>query len=98
MTSAKHLPAIVLAVVIASVIVFSSLYIAMEAGHDCTGETCPICEQVSVCEGVLKRIMVTVVAVALIAERLYCLSVGLLNSFSAKVPSTLVSLKIKLSN
>ncbi|MCR5770466.1 MAG: hypothetical protein K6G87_04435 [Butyrivibrio sp.] len=35
---------------------FSAFYISYEAHHDCTGEDCPICAQIQMCENTLHKI------------------------------------------
>ncbi|MCR5278544.1 MAG: hypothetical protein K6E19_03800 [Lachnospiraceae bacterium] len=35
--------------------VFGSVYIASEAGHDCRGENCPVCECMQRCRATLER-------------------------------------------
>ena len=42
-----------LAAVLAVVMLFSAVYIAVEADHDCSGEDCAICHQIGVCENLL---------------------------------------------
>ena len=37
-----------LAAVLAVVMLFSAVYIAVEADHDCSGEDCAICHQIGV--------------------------------------------------
>ena len=39
-----------LAVVLAVVMLSSAVYIAVEADHDCSGDDCAICRQISICE------------------------------------------------
>ena len=45
-----------LAAVLAVVMLFSAVYIAVEADHDCSGEDCAICQQIGVCENLLKSL------------------------------------------
>lgn len=80
------------------VMLLSAFFIAAEAGHDCTGEDCPICACVQQCENTLHRIgdgnallsaVVIPVIFALISAFLF-----------ASEPSleTLVSRKVRLNN
>ena len=98
MSKKNRIVAILLAVTVLFVMLFSVCYIAAEANHDCTGEDCPICCQISLCENTLKSlgnaIAIVIVAAFIGAFMLF------LPTFSKKqvVHITLVSLKVKLSN
>ena len=98
MTNRKRILAILLAVAVAFVMLFSLLFIAIESGHDCTGEECKICEQISTCVSTLKKITVTVIAMIFSALLLYNLHFWPLYRLSVDVPCTLITLKVKLSN
>ncbi len=43
-------------VLLITVTLFSHFYLAVEAGHDCVGEDCPICSCMEICEGVLHQV------------------------------------------
>ena len=45
-----------LAAVLAVVMLSSAIYLAVEANHDCSGEDCAICRQISICENLLKTL------------------------------------------
>ena len=45
-----------LAVVLAVVMLSSAVYIGVEADHDCSGDDCAICRQISICENLLKSL------------------------------------------
>lgn len=64
MTKKKRIISVVVAVAVFFVMLYSALYIAAEANHDCVGENCPICYQISVCENTLKNLSLAVCAVA----------------------------------
>ena len=42
-----------LAAVIAVVMLSSAIYLAVEADHDCSGDDCAICRQISICDNLL---------------------------------------------
>ena len=87
-----------LAVTILFVVLCSAAFIAEEANHDCVGENCPICAQISVCQNMLKTFALAVCAVAFAAAFTYILRKHIL-ACTDKAPSyTLVSLKVKLTN
>ena len=47
---------ILLSALLFSVLVFSSFFVACESIHDCSGEHCPICIHMDLCEGLLKNV------------------------------------------
>ena len=94
----KRIVAMLLAVTILFVVLCSAAFIAEEANHDCAGENCPICAQISVCQNMLKTFALAVCAVAFAAAFTYTLRKHIF-ACTDMVPSyTLVSLKVKLTN
>ncbi len=91
-------PASVLALLVAFIMLFSVLFIALEADHDCCGEGCAVCLQIRVCKDLL-RDLITVSASAAAAWCLYALSCVFTDAGCACVrPHTLIALKVKLSD
>ena len=92
----------VLTVLLAAAVLFMMLssvfYIAIEADHDCAGEDCPICYQISVCEYTLKSVGQAVLV--LILAGFIGIFIISLPAFTKKLAyhTSLVSLKVKLSN
>lgn len=98
MTNKNRLVALVLSLTVLFVMLSSVFFIAIEADHDCTGEDCPICYQISVCENTLKSISQAVLVVVIAAFiGLFSLTMP---SFTKKMVfnTSLVTLKVKLSN
>ena len=87
-----------LAAVLAVVMLSSAVYIAAEADHDCSGEDCAICHQISTCENLLRSMGVAGAAVAITAAFTYTLCKAVLSCTEMIGTLTLVSLKVKLSN
>ena len=50
-------PAAMLALLLAFVMLFSVLYIAFEADHNCCGEDCAVCAQIHACEDLLRNLL-----------------------------------------
>jgi len=48
--------AAVLALALLLVVLLSSVYIAVESGHACHGEECPICEHIEECRNILRQV------------------------------------------
>lgn len=98
MEKKKKIAAILLAVTVMFVMPYSALFIAAEADHDCVGENCPICYQISVCENTLKNLSLAVCAVAIAVAFTYTLCRSI-SACTDVIPShTLVSLKVKLTD
>ena len=87
-----------LAVTILLVLLFSAVFIAAEADHDCAGENCPICAQIAVCQNILKTFSLAVCIAAFPAVFSYTLCRGSFACTDAILRNTLVSLKVKLTN
>ncbi len=97
MIKSKRL-ASVLAMLVAFIMFFSLLYIALEADHDCCGEGCAVCVQIQACEDLLQNLMTAAVLVAA-AWCFYALSRVFANADCCSLhPHTLISLKVKLSD
>ncbi len=77
---------------------FSAAFIAEESLHDCTGEDCPICRTIALCEDFVRRIA-PVFSCAMFS---FLFSVVIYASGTAVVPeirkTTLLSLKVRLNN
>ena len=87
-----------LAAVLAVVMLFSAVYLAVEADHDCSGEDCAICRQISICENLLKTLGLAGAAAAITAVLAYTVCRAILPCAETIGALTLVSLKVKLSN
>ena len=87
-----------LAAVLAVVMLSSAIYIAVEANHDCSGEDCAICRQISICENLLKTLGLAGAAAAITAAFTYTVCRAILPCAETIGTLTLVALKIKLSN
>ena len=87
-----------LAVVLAVVMLSSAIYIAVEANHDCSGDDCAICRQISICENLLKSLGLAGAAAAITAAFTYTMCRAILPRAEMNGTLTLVALKVKLSN
>ena len=98
MTKKKRIISLVVAVAVFFVMLYSALYIAAESNHDCVGENCPICYQISVCENTLKNLSLSVCAVAFAAAFTYTLCRSISACADVTPSYTLISLKVKLTD
>ena len=87
-----------LAAVLAVVMRSSAIYIAVEANHDCSGDDCAICCQISICENLLKSLGLAGAAAAISAAFTYTVCRAILPCAEMNGTLTLVALKVKLSN
>ena len=87
-----------LAVVLAVVMLSSAVYIAVKADHDCAGENCAVCRQISICENLLKSLGLAGAAAAISAAFTYTVCRAILPRAEMNGTLTLVALKVKLSN
>lgn len=98
MKSRMHFLNVAMAAMLVFVVLFFSFYIASEASHDCAGEDCPICQQISVCENVLRNISLgaaVTIGTLMLISILYRRHVIDNKKFQA---CTLISLKVELLN
>lgn len=98
MEKKKKIAAILLAVAVLLVVLYSALFIAAETNHDCTGENCPICYQINVCQNALKNLSSAVCTAILTAAFIHTLCKNILICRNFVQNYTLVSLKVKLSD
>ena len=98
MEKKKRVLAALLAVAVLFVMLYSALFIAAHADHDCDGEDCPICYQINVCQNTLKNLSFAASAAALAAAFTYTLCRGISVCTDYAQSYTLVSLKVKLSD
>ncbi len=87
-----------LAVVLAVAMLSSAVYIAVKADHDCSGDDCAICRQISICENLLKSLGLAGAAAAISAAFAYTVCRAILPRAEMNGTLTLVALKVKLSN
>ncbi len=87
-----------LAAVLAVVMLSSAVYIGVEADHDCSGDDCAICRQISICENLLKSLGLAGAAAAISAAFTYTVCRAILPRAEMNGTLTLVALKVKLSN
>ena len=56
----NRIAALLLAVTILVIMLYSAFFVAAEADHDCVGEGCPICYQIDACQNTLKSLSLAV--------------------------------------
>ena len=95
----RYTAAGILGVMMLVIVLLSSSYISLEAGHNCNGEQCPICACVRICENILKQAgngITAAVVIFAFLRILLCVSAFVL--FSTLVKNTLISEKVRMNN
>ena len=98
MTRQKRFLSIMLAAMLAFTVLFSVAYVAEETNHDCTGAGCAVCQQLNLCENLLKTVGGAALAAGAMAAIRFCVCKVMLACAECTHSSTLISLKVKLSD
>ncbi|MDY3231216.1 MAG: AraC family transcriptional regulator [Clostridiaceae bacterium] len=88
------------ALLVASVLLLSGLFIVTHGKHDCTGEDCRVCSEIKVCVSTI-RILSEAVGTGAAVVFVYIAAHKLVFSYIVGFflcPASLVSLKIRLDN
>ena len=96
MSRKKRFLTMLLAAVLGAAVLFSVAYIAEEVNHECTGAGCAVCQQISVCESLLKAVggaALAAGAAAMVFSKQHGAALP-----CAECAQTLISLKVKLSD
>ena len=97
MSGTKRALMLILAVMLIGCLLCATSAVALEGGHDCCGEDCPVCALINLCENVIKALGVVLAVVLSAGATLFIVPrfsnrVGYSRVFSP------VYLKVKLSN
>lgn len=93
-----RLTALTLAAILAAVMLFSVLFVAAEADHDCSGEDCAVCFQINICVKTLESCTRAVASAAVAAFVCAAAAVSVCACMAAAENDSLVTLKVKLSD
>lgn len=89
----------VFAAVFIAFTVFSLVFAAAEAGHDCSGDDCPICFVIQVAGQNVKLLSLALCAAgAFFARRYFAEKLSFKNSYQTFFNNSLISLKTRLNN
>ncbi len=88
----------VLALLAAFIMLFSVLFIALEADHDCRGEDCAICAQIQVCEDLIRNLLTSTAFLAAAWCYFVLIRLFAVADRCSVFPHTLIALKVKLSD
>lgn len=89
----------VLAAVFIAFTVFSVFFAAAEAGHDCSGDDCPICFVIQVAAQNVKLLSLALCAAGVsLVRHCFALKLSFKNSYQTFFNNSLISLKTRLDN
>lgn len=94
----KRLKAIILAALFASFMLFFNAFAIVEANHDCEGERCEICRVLEVVENTKKGLSFSALGAVAIAAAVFAAVLCIFYGFKQLFSSTLITLKVKLSD
>lgn len=77
---------------------FSSVYIAKEANHDCSGTNCPVCVIIHQCEDNIKRMEAVNAAIITAVIMIFFVGKLLLNTENILYCDTLITRKVRLND
>lgn len=96
-TRYRQITANALAFLMLAVLLFSSVFVAAEAHHDCPGEDCPVCLNLRMCEEILRTAGSRTAVQAAVIPLLIVLLTSFL--FTQNLPQeTPVSRKVRLND
>lgn len=89
----------VLAAVFIAFTVFSVFFTAAEAGHDCSGDDCPICFVIQLAEQNVKLLSLALCAAGVyLARHCFASKISFKNSYQTSFNNSLIFLKTRLNN
>ena len=94
----KRLLAGMLGMVFLVAVLLSTFYLVAEAGHDCTGEDCPICACMQQCENTLHTMAYGGVLAVVAVLPMFLLFFRVLSEASKMVQETPVTRKVRMNN
>ena len=87
-----------LAMAVVFVMLVSVCLIALEADHDCHGEDCPICEQISLCENTIRLGGIAAATALFFGLTVGSIGLLLLSANESFNRHSLITLKVKHSD
>lgn len=97
-TNRRSVLAIVLCVCLIMVISFSYLYIFTHSNHHCTGNECPVCEQIHIAEHMIEQIKSAIINLAVLISAVFFVCHLVKMAYILVENDTLVKQKVRLNN
>ena len=98
MTGEKRFAAVIMCMMLMLSIFLASFYIVSRAHHECTGPDCPICHEIQLYVQFLNTVGGAVILSAVVLFTVHEILIVLMSFVHVCQNSTLVSLKVKLSD
>ena len=89
--------AIIFVIIFICLVLLAGCVIVAESGHDCIGDNCTICSVIDSAQKILHASTLLTVATAFLGLLKFCFNFILLSN-KKRLNSTLILLKVKLSN
>lgn len=94
----RRTAALILSAAAFFILLWFSFFITAEANHDCSGDDCTVCQQISLCKAALKNVLSSTGDTGNLVAFINECGDALLFVGAVLPAATLVSLKVKLSN
>ncbi len=96
--TARKKAALALTVLFVFVMLFSHIFVIAEVDHECSGDDCPICEVIAIVSDKIKGLSLVGSSAIICAAIIFYIVKTLFVGNEAKTVSSLITLKVKLSN
>lgn len=96
--TARRKTALILTILFVFVMLFSHIFVIAEADHECSGEDCPVCEIIVIVSDTVKGLSLIGSAAAICDALVFGIVKSLYVENEAQFVSSLITLKVKLSN
>ena len=90
--------AVIVSILMIFTVLFSVLFIAAEADHECEGEHCHVCECIEICVTILQRFGFNTSSSSALEAAAFIAVLAVLIPAGAYTFTTPVSLKVRLNN
>lgn len=94
----KRVTAILTAILLCSALLWGCAFAVLEENHECSGDDCPVCLCIALCREIFCRFSFTRESVYAFCNVIILFAVIIPSALILISPSTLITIKVKLSN
>ncbi|MBR0168972.1 MAG: hypothetical protein IJQ08_09885 [Synergistaceae bacterium] len=94
----KRVTATLTTIILCSALLWGCAFAVLEENHECSGDDCPVCLCIALCEEIFCRLSFTRGTVYALCAVSFLLTLIISPSVNRVTPSTLITLKVKLSD
>lgn len=94
----KRVTAVLTATLLCSAMILSSAFVVLETDHECSGDDCPVCLCIALCNEVLRQLSSAHEAVNTPSALSITFTVLILTAITFAPLATLITLKVKLTD